>query len=530
MRGALGRLAIADFLDRMRRPAYAVTLAGAVALGYLAVPSTDSRWVIMQLGEYRGLYNSHYVGMATALAGTLWLTFGGFYVARNGVARDESSGVGQLLAATPLSRWRYLASKFLSNVLLLGSMAVVLAGTAVVMQLARAEDRSLEPVPLLLPFLVLTLPMVVVTAAAAVLFETTPVLRTGLGNGIWFFVWLALVLGGQSPSAPLGGTGVHEVAASMGDDLARQGVSLSGGDFSLGLTMVEEPLRTFVWDGFTPDGWFLAGRLAVPLLALPLALLPALWFHRFDPARSGRAPSRTAPRATAVASLMPEPPRGPAAPAGPPRTPAAFGRPLPRLFVGESRLLAHGPPWWWAGVAVVSLAALLAPLDSVSRIVLPLAWLWPLLVWSRLGAQHHEHGVAVLLDACPSVVRRTLAEWCAGLALTAATGLTALVRLLVAGDGAGAAAWVGGVLFVPSLALALGTLSRTRRAFQAVYLPVWYMTANGLPLLDFMGAVRDHGQPAGPHPAVFAGIGLLLLAIVLLTGAARQGTEKGFRR
>ncbi|MEV1011371.1 hypothetical protein [Streptomyces sp. NPDC049881] len=532
MRPAVGRMAFADFLDRMRRPAYAVTLAGAVGLGYLAVPAVDSHWAIMQLGEYRGLYNSAYTGMATALAGTLWLTFGGFFVARNGVARDEATGVGRQLAATPLPTWRYLASKFLSNTLLLGSMAVVLAGTAVVMQLARGEDRTLEPGPLLMPFLVLTLPMVVLTAAAALLFETTPLLRTGVGNGVWFFAWLVLVLGGQREGAPLGGIGVHDVVATMGDDLTRQGVPLSGGDFSLGFTFVEEPLRTFTWGGFTPDGGFLAGRLAVLLLAVPVALLPALWFHRFDPSRNVRAAAAPAAEEAPVAAAVPE--AGQAVPgyAGPPRTPVSYGSPFARLFAGELRVLAHGPVWWWAGTALIALAALFVPLEGVTRLLLPLAWLWPLLVWSRMGAQRYEHGVAVLLGACPGPVRRTLAEWCAGVAVAAATGLAPLIRLVAAGDGAGAAAWAGGAVFVPSLALALGTLSRTHRTFQAVYLPLWYVTVNGLPLLDFMGAVREDGRPAGPHAAFFCAAALLLLLATLATGATRRraGIEKGVSR
>ncbi|MFC7585473.1 hypothetical protein ACFQYP_18340 [Nonomuraea antimicrobica] len=57
--------------------------------------------MILALGEYRGTYNSAYVGVATALAGALWLTLGGFYVVRKGIARDEETRVGQILAATP---------------------------------------------------------------------------------------------------------------------------------------------------------------------------------------------------------------------------------------------------------------------------------------------------------------------------------------------------------------------------------------------------------------------------------------------
>ncbi len=107
----LPALAVADFRERSRRPAYLVTLAAAIALGYLALPPASSVWVVMNAGGYRGVYNSAYVGTVTALAGGLWLMIGGFYVVRGAIIRDEQAGVGQVLAATPLRSAGYLAGQ-----------------------------------------------------------------------------------------------------------------------------------------------------------------------------------------------------------------------------------------------------------------------------------------------------------------------------------------------------------------------------------------------------------------------------------
>lgn len=522
--GRLGRLALADFRERARRPAYALTLAAAVGLGYLAVPDPGTRWVIMQLGDYRGVYNSAYTGMATALAGALWLTLGGFYVVRGTVARDEATGVGRLLAATPLRGSGYLAAKFLSNAMVLGSMAAVLALTAPVMQLARGESGTVEPGPLLLPFALITLPLVAATAAAALLFDATPLLRKGLGNVIWFFVWLAVAFGGQGPGAPLGGIGVHGVVASMHGDMKARGLDLSGQEFSLGLTYIDRPLRTFEWHGFTPGTDFAAARLTLVLAAALVALLPALWFGRFDPARGGAAPPPRQARPDGTSP--PAPVADPTAPVftGPPRTVVRPGGALGRLLAGELRILLQGTPrWWWVVAAAITVAGLVAPLPAVPRFVLPAAWIWPVLIWSRLGTQRHEYGVESLLGAYPARRRGTLAEWLSGLAVTALAALAPLVRFVAAADWAGAGAWAGGALFVPSLALALGTLSRAHRLFQAVYLPLWYATTNGLPVLDFMGAVRSGGHPAGPPAAAVAALSALLLGAVFAAGAARGG-------
>ncbi|MFK8849626.1 hypothetical protein [Streptomyces sp. Ac-502] len=110
----------------------------------------------------------------------------------------------------------------------------------------------------------------------------------------------------------------------------------------------------------------------------------------------------------------------------------------------------------------------------------------------------------------------------AGLTITALAGIGPLIRMIIESETTGIASWVGGVLFIPSLALALGTLSRTHRLFQAVYLPLWYTVANGLPIFDYMGALRDSSELAAAQPPVTMTVAAVLLAIVFATGTLRR--------
>ncbi|MET8542501.1 hypothetical protein ABZW03_17870 [Kitasatospora sp. NPDC004799] len=525
----IGRLAVGDFRDRVRRPVYAVTLLAAVGLGYLAVPDPGSHWTIMDVGGNRGVYNSAYVGAVTALAGALWLTFGGFYVVRSGIARDGATGVGQVLAATPLRTFQYLLAKFLSSLLVLASMVGVLAVTALLMQLARGEDRAVDPIALVEPFLLLSLPLMALTAATALLFETVPLLRGGFGNVVWFVLAMVIAIGGQSASAPLDGLGVHQVARSMGAALEAQQRVVEPGGFSLGLTKVDKPLGTFLWEGFDPSSGFVLGRLALILTALVVALLPALWFGRFDPARgSGTAAATPVADGEPAAAAGTEPAgvRWATAPGALPRTEPRWAGAFGRLLAGEVRILMQGVSrWWWLVAAGLTVAGFVLPVNAVTGLLLPLAWLWPVLIWSRLGSQQVENGLEVLLGAYPSARRRLLAEWASGLVLTAVTGVAPLIRMLAAGDGAGTAHWVGGALFVPSLAMALGVVSRSHRLFQAVYLPLWWVLVNNVAAVDFMGAVRVNGGPAGPGPLLVGALSAAMLAVVFLVGAARRNVK-----
>ena len=173
------QLARADFLERVRRHSFLVTLGFAVFAAFMFLPPNPSKYATLNLGGHRGIYNSAWVGSLVAMLSVIFLSLAGFYLVKNAIERDRRTGVGQILAATPLPGPLYLLAKFISNLAVLAAMIAVLAVTAGVMQLVRGEDPRLDPAALLSPFLLLTLPSMAVVAALAVCFEVVPGLRGG---------------------------------------------------------------------------------------------------------------------------------------------------------------------------------------------------------------------------------------------------------------------------------------------------------------------------------------------------------------
>ncbi|MDP9121897.1 MAG: ABC transporter permease, partial [Acidobacteriota bacterium] len=291
----LYHIARADFLERVRTHRFLLTLAGAVYFGYLV----NAGYVSLSLGGYRGVFSSAWVGSLTAVVVSTLLSLIGFFLVKNTLERDRSTRVGEILAATPLSRLAYTTGKAVSNFLVLGSIVVVLAAAGVLLQLLAHEDRTLDLGAFLAPLVWIGLPPMALVAALAVLWETVTWLRGSLGNVLYFFAWTALLaLSITQTSADM--AGIQLLRRSMARQAAAAIPGYQGG-FALSIGP-RQRLDSFHWSGIEWSGGVIAGRLAWVAAACAVAGLAALLFTRFDPAREGgrRPPPSVAPSLAAA--------------------------------------------------------------------------------------------------------------------------------------------------------------------------------------------------------------------------------------
>jgi len=522
----LYHLARADFLQRVRSYGFLVTLGFTAYFCYICLPPHQASYVTLQMGGHRGIYNSAYVGTLVAMETTLILSLAGFYLVKNAIERDNRTGVGQILAGTPLTKPLYTMGKTLSNFGVLAVMSGVIAVAAGVMQLARHEDTRIRIGHLLAPFLFIVLPVMATVAGVAVLFEVIPMLRGGLGNVIYFFLWIFACAAMAGLHAAGGGwlRGADFMAFSVAIPSMRSACDLAfpgcatATDFSIGFNFGEHwNLTTFQWAGVEWTAGIVAGRLLWFGVAAGCALLAGALFHRFDPSRErgGKAATQVeespqreaiqvrivAPRATL--SRLPSGDRQ-----------FRFGA----MVRAELRIALKGVSRWWYMVALLlAIGGMVSP-PAVSRGFLIAAWIWPILIWSALGTREARQGTSQLVFSTPHPLRRQLpACWLAGVAIALLTGLGPALRLLAAGNGSGLAAWLTGALFIPTLALALGVWSGSSKLFEVVYTLLWYAgPANQIGPLDYMGV-------AGGSASVF------LLCTVALAALAVAGRKRQIR-
>ena len=141
-----------------------------------------------------------------------------------------------------------------------------------------------------------------------------------------------------------------------------------------------------------------------------------------------------------------------------------------------------------------------------------------------MGSREQSHNTGqIVFSAAYPLGRQLLAVWLAGACVAAATGAGFAARQALTAQWGALGAWAVGVLFVPSLALALGVWSGNRRTFEVIYTLLWYVgPINRVPALDYMGVTPE---------AVSAGIALYyVLACGVLLGLAVLGRWRQMRQ
>ena len=247
------------------------------------------------------------------------------------------------------------------------------------------------------PFLFVCLPVLMLVAAAAVLFESVKWLSGTVGNVVYFFLAeFAFVnhLFFDVPLLDFSGFGMFipsmQEAALAAYPGAELGVEFGFIGFVEGLG--NGAVKLFRWGGVDWTVKTLSVRLVWIAGALALAGLAAVEFDRFDPALRRRMKKRKKMKPPETA----EPEAGLAEkplPAWADMLPVKFSFNFFRMLAAELRLMLKGYHWSWyviaAGLVAVQSAV---PYQYARMYALPAALIWPLPMWSAMGTRERRYG------------------------------------------------------------------------------------------------------------------------------------------
>jgi hypothetical protein len=533
-------VALADFRARVRSRRLLVVLLGVVYLAYLV--NTAQFEPVFQArtagprgyASYYGRRTSAFIGLGTGLVASTVFLFGGFYFVKGSIARDRATNVDEVVATTPVTGVEYLLGKWASGVGLFGVVVAALWLAAVANHAIYGVGPT-RPLRVLHPILVLGMPVAALVTGVALAFESTRWLDGTLGNVSYFALVLVTLtqttdFAGVVPSALSVSTRLKDVIGLVAlysatfDAIAGINPDYRGGGLGIGSRVnAAEADALFRLTSADFPAWVYGQRLGLVIAGALVAATAVFVLDRWEPHGSGRrglldrlsrrlsggnsesdtdAGEGAVDEVVAVGSLTPVTDRS--------------GGGLPSLAALELRAALRGKRWWWyLGAVGIVLGGSLSLLGGSGgrRILLPLALVWPVFVWSGLGTRVERYRTRPIVLSSPARYRQLVAVWLAGVGVTLALVGPVFFGTLSSVSGAAVLAFVGAVSFPPSFAVVAGVWTQSERVFEGAYLPLWYLALNGVTAADFAGI--GAASIAAGTPVAFGALGALALAAAL---------------
>lgn len=469
----------------LRRYSFFAVVVTYIFLGVVCVPSASAGYEIFDMGGVRGLYNSAWLGVLGTMLCSILLWLPGFYLLRSQITEDTQLKMQHIIAATPVSKIKYLSLKAGTNFLVLVILQALFLLSFVIMQLIRGEDLNLSVTQYLVPFIFVSLPALCVAASMSVFFDVLPFLKGVFGNILIFIIWiLGSSVSVAMPQNPYDLFGIGFLLDQLLQSVKQiyPSISTSGGSF--GYYPIDRISPTFLFDGVVYSSSFLVARLMWIGISVLIIIIAATLFGRFKKQKSVRdfATKRNAKQSLQTSGSFSQ--------SKTVHLPAIKRTSKPaflRMMGLEIIILLPNSIWWYIVAIGGAVACFLLPINLFLRWSC-LVLLLPIGVWSKMGCHEKLNGTKSLIISSCSPILKWWLTFMVGIVIAFMLSIPILARFIILSLYSQAIFWMIGIVFVSSLAMTLGRASGNTRFFEAVYIVLFYIgEINGLRAFDFLG-------------------------------------------
>ncbi|MFD2132429.1 hypothetical protein ACFSKI_14585 [Pseudogracilibacillus auburnensis] len=507
-------------MKQIRTYPFLITIGITLFCGYAFVPAATAGYEVFYIGGVRGIYNSAWLGGVAAMVSTIFLWLFGFYLLRSQISDDERLKVGQIIAASSISNVRYIFSKAFANFCILSIIASILMVAFMAMQLLRGEDDTIQLWQYVGPFIFVTLPALFVLSSFTIFFDVFRWLKGVIGNIIFFALWIFFaVISIEKPTSLFNALGFDVIMSNAEKDAATE-FAMSNFGASFGYYPVDGPVQTFIWQGVDWDFSLLTLRLIWLLISITILIISAMVFNRFKHSK-GHTKKKNIdifqPYKKEEISLKEQKEEYNLTPL----IKKSRIRFIP-LIKAELLIMVKGfSIWMYLLCASIILLSAFLPL-TVMKSWVSFIIILPIAIWSRMGTKEKHFFTKDLIISSGPSFPRVVSLWIAGLSVGCIVSLGVLIRFMIEGQMSQFLSWVIGIMFIPTLALALGSVSGTKKLFEIIFLLWWYLgPMNGIPYLDFLGMMNNH--------EVFYLISTVILLIFIMLYSRVQANEINFK-
>lgn len=479
-----------DYLQRTRSYAFLVTLCASLAIAYTFVPEPNANYSTIRIADHVGYYNSAWFGYVTAIMTSVFLSLIGFYLVNSGVKKDIETKIGQIIASTSITNFKYLLSKILSNFLVLLTIVVVIFIMSIALFILYNDGFTFELIQFIKPYLLITIPAMFFVSTFAVIFEVLFGKYSLVQNIGFFFLFTSLLV--FSPKTELQYSFDVFGSKIVLNQLEETVRNITKSDEKTGLTNIGyvwgnlKQVKKFEFNGIDFPTSFIISRIMWMLFGIGIITLISRFFHRFN------IKERVSIKKTKMVDIEH----------------TSFKErnisKLPNLNINYGTfsllktelllLFRKGKKWLWLLniLGMVLLAVL--PLKIAHQIVLPILWFFQVSRLSDITTKETTNNIHYFaFTSYKPIGRLFLAQLLSSIILILVLAIPLIIRLGVSFDYAAALSTVLGGIFIVLFAALLGVLSRGEKLFEVIFFMITYANINSIPFTDYFGGF-EHQQ------------------------------------
>ncbi len=474
-----------DYLQRTRSYAFLITLCLSLAIAYTFVPEPNASYSTIRIADYVGYYNSAWFGYVTAIMTSIFLSLIGFYLVNSSIATDVNSKIGQVFAATPISNFKYLFSKVLSNFLVLLSIVCVVIFMSVILFFLYNDGYTFEPLTFIKPYFIIMLPALFFVSVLAVIFEVIFKKYTVIQN-VGFFILFSMMMVFSAKTETdfaLDVFGSKIVIEQLQETVKTITNTSDNIDLTIGYVLGNvKKANKFLFEGITFPTVFILSRLLWVLLGISLIVIIAPLFHRFNVNDRTSAKKVTTNEEKQFISnaiqLMNM------------SIVSTNYNIFPLIKTDFLLLLRKGKKWLWL-INLIGMILLLAlPLSVAHQMVLPVLWFLQVHRLSDLTSKeitNHIHYFS--FSSYKPLSRLLVSQLLSAIALMLLLALPLIIRLGITTNFEGVISIILGSVFIVSLTAFLGILTNRKKLFEILFFMITYANLNRILFVDYFGGL-----------------------------------------
>lgn len=431
----------ADFLERTRRFSFMALCAAVMLLVFFAVPDVKAPFVSICIEPYiiRQGSNATWIPITISLCSGILFPVVGFGFVRGNISMDRNNGFLYVCQSMSMKNSSYIIGKFLSNLLMLTIMWFVAIASAAVMIVLKFPGQIPGFYEYISPFMGIY-PGIIFTSVFGVVLESLPVhdrFKNAIGITVLFILFL-ISYSTSEYSSPLiriidysnyrwNMYSINSVIQPLiGHDVWETGILVPGGMFSESNGTKEIFFRGLIWDSS-----YIADKLFLTVICLMLAAVAIMALERRERERKAKVLFRDFPKAAFILTT---------------------------------------------GLWIYSF---FAPFQYVQDYVWIITLILATPVFSQIGSREHEYNMVEYFTTIRySLVKQTVYSYLWGVFVLLIISVPVILKLAGRHEYFSVFCYVVFSLFIPAAASFLGEYSKTRRAFETLFLLLCFLLIN----------------------------------------------------